>query len=107
MKTLFLLLLCLCPLCCPAVVSAEELADGTTVEAAGEALSGLLALLPESWEGWVTLAVTLCAAVSALWPRPAEDAPALVRLLYTVVNALGINVAKAKNADDAAARKLR
>lgn len=107
MKTLFLLLLCLCPLCCPAVVSAEELADGTTAEAAGEALSGLLALLPASWEGWVTLAVTLCAAVSALWPRPAEDAPALVRLLYTVVNALGINVAKAKNADDAAARKLR
>lgn len=107
MKTLFLLLTCLCLLCCPAVVSAEELADGTTAEAAGEALSGLLAMLPESWEGWVTLAVTLCAAVSALWPRPAEDAPALVRLLYTVVNALGINVAKAKNADDAAARKLR
>lgn len=107
MKTLFLLLLCLCPLCCPAVVSAEELADGTTAEAAGEALSGLLALLPESWEGWVTLVVTLCAAVSALWPRPAEDAPALVRLLYTVVNALGFNAGKAKNADDAAARKLR
>lgn len=107
MKTLFLLLLCLCPLCCPAVVSAEELADGTTAEAAGEALSGLLAMLPESWEGWVTLAVSLCAAVSALWPRPAEDAPALVRLLYTVVNALGFNAGKAKNADDAAARKLR
>lgn len=107
MKTLFLLLPCLCLLCCPAVVSAEELADGTTAEAAGEALSGLLALLPESWEGWVTLVVTLCAAVSALWPRPAEDAPALVRLLYTVVNALGFNAGKAKNADDAAARKLR
>lgn len=107
MKTLFLLLLCLCPLCCPVVVSAEELVDGTTAEAAGEALSGLLGLLPASWEGWVTLVVTLCAAVSALWPRPAEDAPALVRLLYTVVNALGFNAGKAKNADDAAARKLR
>lgn len=84
---------------------AEELADGTAAEAAGEALSGLLAMLPASWEGWITLVVTLCAAVSALWPRPAEDAPALVRLLYTVVNALGFNAGKAKNADDAAARK--
>lgn len=105
MKIRYLSALCLCLLCCPAVVPAEELADGATAEAAGEALSGLLALLPESWEGWVTLAVTLCAAVSALWPRPAEDAPALVRLLYTVVNALGFNAGKAKNADDAAARK--
>lgn len=106
MKIRYLSALCLCLLCCPAVVPAEELADGATAEAAGEALSGLLALLPESWEGWVTLAVTLCAAVSALWPRPAEDAPALVRLLYTVVNALGFNAGKAKNADDAAAKRL-
>ena len=106
MKKHYLSVLFLCLLCCPAVVPAEELADGATAEAAGEALSGLLALLPESWEGWVTLAVTLCAAVSALWPRPAEDAPALVRLLYTVVNALGFNAGKAKNADDAAAKRL-
>lgn len=106
MKIRYLSALCLCLLCCPAVVPAEELADGATAEAAGEALSGLLALLPESWEGWVTLVVTLCAAVSALWPRPAEDAPALVRLLYTVVNALGFNAGKAKNADDAAAKRL-
>lgn len=106
MKIRYLSALCLCLLCCPTVVPAEELADGATAEAAGEALSGLLALLPESWEGWVTLAVTLCAAVSALWPRPAEDAPALVRLLYTVVNALGFNAGKAKNADDAAAKRL-
>lgn len=105
MKTRYLSVLCLCLLCCPAVVPAGELADGTTAEAAGEALSGLLAMLPASWEGWVTLVVTLCAAVSAFWPRPAEDAPALVRLLYTVVNALGFNAGKAKNADDAAARK--
>lgn len=101
MKTRYLSVLCLCLLCCPAAVSAEELVDG----AAAEALSGLLAMLPASWEGWITLVVTLCAAVSALWPRPAEDAPALVRLLYTVVNALGFNAGKAKNADDAAARK--
>lgn len=106
MKIRYLSALCLCLLCCPAVVPAEELADGATAEAAGEALSGLLAMLPESWEGWVTLVVTLCAAVSALWPRPAEDAPALVRLLYTVVNALGFNAGKAKNADDAAAKRL-
>lgn len=65
MKTRYLSVLCLCLLCCPAAVSAEELVDGAA----------------------------------------AEDAPALVRLLYTVVNALGFNAGKARNADDAAARK--
>ena len=70
-------------------------------------LASLLALLPESWEGWITLTVTVCAVVSACWPRPADDAPGLVRLLYTVVNALACNAGKARNADDAAAARRR
>ncbi|WP_300786690.1 hypothetical protein [uncultured Desulfovibrio sp.] len=48
MKKRYLSVLCLCLLCCPAVVPAGELADGATAEAAGEALSGLLAMLPAS-----------------------------------------------------------
>ena len=49
--------------------------------------------------------MTLCAAISAVWPRPADDANELVRFLYTVVNALGFNAGQAKNADDAAASR--
>ena len=67
----------------------------------------LLGYLPASWDGWVTLVVSLCAAISAMWPRPAEDASIIVRLLYTVVNAIGFNAGKAKNADDAAAKAAR
>ncbi len=67
----------------------------------------ILGWLPERWEGWVTFVVTLCAAVSAIWPRPAETANPLLRLLYVVVNALGFNAGKAKNADDAAAKAAK
>ncbi len=98
MKTVCFLLLCC--LLLPALSAAAETSAATE---SADAVASLLALLPESWEGWITLTVTVCAAVSACWPRPADDAPGLVRLLYTVVNALGCNAGKARNADDAAA----
>ena len=67
----------------------------------------LLGYLPESWSGWVTLVVTICAALSAVWPRPSDSASPVLRLLYTVVNAVGFNAGKAKNADDAAAKAMK
>ena len=67
----------------------------------------LLGYLPDSWNGWVTLVVTLCAARSAVWPRPKDSASPVVRLLYAVVNALGFNAGKARNADDVAAKAAR
>lgn len=86
-------------------------AEGTTANAAAvpgaDLAATLLASLPASWEGWVTLVITLCAAASAIWPRPREDAPMLWRVLYAVVNALGFNAGKAKNADDARADAAR
>lgn len=60
----------------------------------------VMSWLPASWEGWITSVVTICAAISAVWPRPDEDANVFWRLLYTIVNAIGFNVGKAKNADD-------
>lgn len=60
----------------------------------------VMSWFPASWEGWVTTVVTMCAALSAVWPRPDEDANVFWRLLYTIVNAIGFNVGKAKNADD-------
>ena len=67
----------------------------------------LLGYLPDSWNGWVTLLIALCAAVSAVWPRPQDSASPVLRLLYAVVNAVGFNAGKAQNADDAAARAGR
>ncbi|WP_300807622.1 hypothetical protein [uncultured Desulfovibrio sp.] len=101
MKTARFLLLCC--LLLPALPAAAE----TSAAESADAVASLLALLPESWEGWITLTVTVCAVVSACWPRPADDAPGLVRLLYTVVNALACNAGKARNADDAAAARRR
>ena len=79
------------------------------LSAAGAVAAELIACLPDSWSGWVTLAVTVCAAVSAVWSRPADDAGVAVRILYAVVNAVGFNAGKAQNADDASAkaRKIR
>lgn len=95
--------LLLCCLLLPVLPAAAE----TSAAESADAVASLLAMLPESWEGWITLTVTVCAVVSACWPRPADDAPGLVRLLYTVVNALGCNAGKARNADDAAAARRR
>ena len=77
-------------------------ADGAESVPGADIVSAIIGWLPSSWEGWVTFVVTICAAISAVWPRPADTASPVVRLLYTVVNALGFNAGKAKNADDAA-----
>lgn len=93
----------------PAVAAAVILpclalaAETVTPPEGADMAAMLLGWLPERWEGWVTFVVTLCAALSAIWPRPAQTASPLLRLLYTLVNALGFNAGKARNADDAAA----
>ena len=51
--------------------------------------------------------MTVCAAVAAVWSRPADDANVFVRILYAVVNAGGFNAGKARNADDVAAKTGR
>lgn len=89
--------LVLVPCILPAAESGVETVPGADVAAT------LLGYLPDSWNGWVTLLIALCAALSAVWPRPADSASPVVRLLYAVVNAIGFNAGKAKNADDAAA----
>ena len=73
----------------------------------GDVVGTLLPYLPESWESWVTLIVTFCAAISAVWARPADSAHPIIRLLYTLINALGFNAGRAKNADDHAAQVMR
>lgn len=89
------------PCVLPAAESVAETVPGADL------VGTLLGYLPESWSGWVTLVVTICAALSAVWPRPKDSASLVLRLLYTVVNAVAFNAGKAKNADDAAARALK
>lgn len=102
MKGIGLLILCLFA---PLLAYSAE----TEAPAGADIVAVLLTCFPDSWSGWVTLAVTVCAAVSAVWSRPADDAGVAVRILYAVVNAVGFNAGKAQNADDAAAkaRKIR
>lgn len=100
-KYLLPLLLCLCCLfpCLALAAEADTAVPGADIVAT------IIGWLPESWGQWVTFIVTICAAISAVWPRPADDANVVVRFLYTVVNALGFNAGQAKNADDAAASR--
>lgn len=100
MKQIGLLILCLFA---PLLAYSAE----TEAPAGADIVAVLLTYFPDSWGGWVTLIVTICAAVSAVWPRPSENANLLVRLLYGLVNAIGFNAGKAQNADDAAAKKIR
>ena len=72
---------------------AEEAVPGADIVAA------ILGYLPASWGGWVTLIISVCAAVAAFWPRPKDDAPLPLRLLYAVINAIGFNFKKAQNVD--------
>lgn len=102
MKGIGLLILCLFA---PLLAYSAE----TEAPAGADIMAVLLTCFPDSWGGRVTLAVTICAAVSAVWPRPSDDSNVFVRLLYGLVNAVGFNAGKAQNADDAAAkaRKIR
>lgn len=82
-------------------------ADAAESVPGGDIVAAVIGWLPASWEGWVTFVVTVCAAVSAIWPRPAETASPVVRFLYVTVNALGFNAGRARNADDAAAKAAK
>ena len=106
--TLTMLLACLClvfltplPALCADGAEMAETVPGADIVAV------ILTYLPASWGGWVTLVISVCAAVAAFWPRPGDDAHPLVRLLYAIVNAIGFNNKKATNADDAGKKPLK
>ena len=54
-----------------------------------------------SYAGLVLSLMGVCAAVCALLPAPAEDSNAVYRVVYKILNWIGCNKGKAKNADDA------
>ncbi len=70
-----------------------------------EILSEIISIIPEQYGVYVTCLCAGCAAICTLWKAPDEKANTLVKFVYKVVNLLGMNVGKAKNADDAEKEK--
>ena len=103
MKRIIACLMLAFAVCCiaVAVIAAEPAAESAPVGA--DVVAQLLLLLPASWEGWITLVVTVCAMLAAVIPRPKEGANILWRCLYGLMNAIGCNVGRAKNASAAKA----
>lgn len=91
---------------CAAELPAGTAATGETVPGA-DLMAQVLAWLPATWEGWATLVIAICAVIAVTWPRPKDDAHVVWRGLYALVNALGANFGRAKNADDQAAKLAR
>ena len=76
--------------------------SGVDIDAMAQSLNQLIAVvmpyLPESWAGWVSTAIAAGAVFAAIVPKPKDNANVVWRFVYAVMNALGCNVARAKNA---------
>lgn len=68
----------------------------------------MIAELLNSQEGTVALGIAalggICAFVAAFLSAPTENSSKVYKVVYAVVNWLAMNVGKAKNADDVAAK---
>jgi len=60
-------------------------------------LMGIVAALPD-WLVAITTLVTACAGVAALTPTKSDDK--IIGMILNVINVVGLNFGKAKNADD-------
>lgn len=72
-----------------------------TMPQGADTAAQLLAMLPESLDGWITLAIGACAVLASVLPRPGAESKWFWRVLYAVINAIGFNVWRARNAKDA------
>lgn len=70
-----------------------------------EILSELISIIPAQYGVYVTCLCAGCAAICTIWKAPDKNANTLVKIVYKVVNILGMNVGKAKNHDDAVNEK--
>ena len=63
-------------------------------------VGALLGSLPVSWGEWVTLVVTVCAALAVVLPAPKANANVVWRGFYWLVQVLALNKGRAANAQD-------
>lgn len=96
--------ICLAALALAVMPLAAETLPAASVPGADTAAQ-LLAMLPESLDGWITLAIGACAVLASVLPRPGENSTLYWRILYAVINAVGFNVWRARNLKDAKSAK--
>ncbi len=70
-----------------------------------EMVAELIGIIPAEYTAYVTCACAVCAVVCTFWKTPDEKANVFVKAVYKIVNVLGLNVGRAKNADDAEKEK--
>lgn len=63
-------------------------------------MDALQGIIPDSWFAWLTALVTVCAALAAVLPVPADGGNAVYRAVYRLIQWVGFNLYKAKNAED-------
>lgn len=68
-------------------------------------MDALQGLVPDSWLAWITAAVTICAAVTVVLPAPKEGGSKVYSAVYRLIQWVGLNMGKAKNAQDAQPQK--
>ena len=107
MRIFTAIMICIIHGCWAAVAFCSEAAADVSMDALMNGVNQIIAValpyLPESWGGWVSMAVTVGAVFAAVVPKPKEDANIVWRIVYAALNALGCNVARAKNASAASA----
>lgn len=59
------------------------------------------------WGLLLSAVSAVCAWAATLMPAPSDNSGIVYRTLYKAINWAGANLGKAKNADDAAKRKLQ
>ena len=89
----------------PAITAFAEEASSAAVPGA-DLVGTLLNYLPVSWGEWVTLVVTVCAAIAVILPAPKNDSNIAWRALYWVVQVFALNKGKAANAQDVTVRRV-
>lgn len=60
----------------------------------------LQGIVPDSWLAWITLAVTICAAITTVLPAPKPEAGTLHKAVYALIQWVAFNLGKAKNEQD-------
>ena len=68
-----------------------------------ELIAQILAYVSGLGEGWAVTAavfVAVCAALATTLKAPGENASLWWRVLYGLINMIGMNVGRARNADD-------
>lgn len=102
LSILVLALLLVAAVVFPAIGALAEEASSASVPGA-DLVGTLMGYLPVSWGEWVTLVVTVCAAIAVVLPAPKADSSIVWRGVYWLVQVLACNKGKAANAKDVSA----